>query len=74
MKKLKDEYLAKVIDDNGLVRGRIPTPVLNRMGAKAGDSVGFHLKRSGEAIMRIVGAKAKRSGKKSRKSSRAKRR
>ncbi|HKC62925.1 MAG TPA: hypothetical protein VKB86_04775 [Pyrinomonadaceae bacterium] len=70
MKKIKDEYRAKVIDDSGLVRGRIPTPVLNLMGTRPGDSVTFRPTRSGEVIMRVSRARAKAGRKSSRKSSR----
>jgi len=73
MKKVKDEYRAKVIDDHGLTRGRIPTPVLNLMGARPGDSVTFRLARSGEAVMRIARARAKHGRKSSRKTAKAKR-
>lgn len=67
MKKLKDKYLAKVIDDKGLTRGRIPTPVLNLMGARPGDSVIFRLPRPGEATMSVSRARAKRGRKSSKK-------
>ena len=74
MKKVKDEYKSKVIDDSGLTRGRIPTPVLNLMGARPGDSVIFHLVRSGEATMRVSRARAKPGRKSSRKTAGGKRR
>ncbi len=74
MKKLKDEYLAKVIDDKGLVRGRIPTPVLNLMGARPGDSVSFRLARSGKAVMHVSRGHAKRGRKSNGKTAGVKRR
>lgn len=74
-KRVKSEYQAKVIDDRGLTRSRVPTPVLNAMGARPGDSVIFRLTDRNEAIMHVsrlkgVGKSAKvgraRSGKKGR--------
>ena len=74
MKKLKDEYQSKVIEDNGLTRSRVPTPVLNRMGARPGDSMTFRLVRSGEAVMRVSRARAKTGIKGGRKTTKGKRR
>jgi hypothetical protein len=70
--KKRDEaqYRAKITDDNGLTRGRIPTPLLSQMGARPGDYTNFRLSSSGEAIMSISrsrGAKktkGKKAGKK----------
>lgn len=74
MKKVKPEYLSKVIEDNGLTRGRIPTPVLNLMGARPGDSMIFRLARSGEAVLRVSRARAKAGRKSNRKTIKGKRR
>lgn len=73
MKKVKDEYLSKVVDDSGLTRGRIPTPVLNLIGARPGDSVSFRLARSGQVVMRVSRARAKPGRKRSRKTARSNR-
>ena len=55
---MKREYLAKVINDRGLTRGRVPTAVLNVMGARSGDSLIFsfdRFKRSLRASITLEG-------------------
>ena len=51
--KRREEYKAKVTDDNGLVRGRVPCPLLNELGARAGDLLIFRLDDSGGVVMRL---------------------
>jgi hypothetical protein len=58
MKKLVDEYQARVIDDSGIVRSRVPSPLLQRMGARPGDHVAFRPHGS-TATMRITRTKGK---------------
>lgn len=58
MKKLLDEYQARVIDDSGIVRSRVPSPLLQRMGARPGDLVAFR-PRGSTATMRVTRAKVK---------------
>ncbi len=41
MRKDKDEYQSKVTRDSGLVRGRVPSPLLQGMNARAGDRLTF---------------------------------
>jgi hypothetical protein len=47
------EFQAKVTDDNGMTRGKIPSPLLRKMGARPGDYMKFRLATSGDAIMRL---------------------
>jgi hypothetical protein len=47
-----EEYRAKVSDDNGIVRAKVPAPLLRDMKARAGSYLTFRLNDSGEAIMR----------------------
>lgn len=71
--KKREEYQAKVTDDGGLVRGRVPCPLLNEMGARQGDRLIFSLGDAGEATMRVARLKVK-SGKGRRKAQGGKRR
>lgn len=62
MKKRDEaEYQAKVTDDGGLTRGKVPSPLLRAMGARPGDYMIFRLTSSGEAVMRV--ARSKGAGK-----------
>ncbi|MGA9997421.1 MAG: hypothetical protein WBP93_18525 [Pyrinomonadaceae bacterium] len=47
------EFQAKIGDYQGVVRGKIPSPLVRVMGARPGDYMNFRLIRSGEAIMRV---------------------
>ena len=65
------EYRAKVIEDNGITRGRVPSPLLRAMGARPGDFMIFRLSERGEAIMRLSRSKnAKKPAKAMRKQAR----
>jgi hypothetical protein len=59
--RMKDEgkYKAKVTDDGGLTRGRVPCPLLSAMGARPGDYLTFQLTGSSQAVMRLSRAKRK---------------
>ena len=47
------EYRAKVTDDSGLTRGRVPCPLLKTIGARPGDYMIFRLDDSGKVVMRL---------------------
>ena len=79
--KRREEYRSKVTDDNGLVRGRVPCPLLTDMGARAGDYLTFRLdeesnkvvmslsrlrKKAGRGVGKKQGGARKRAGGKSR--------
>jgi hypothetical protein len=51
--KRREEYRAKVTSDNGLVRGRVPCPLLNDMGARRGDYLIFRQDDSGRVAMEL---------------------
>ena len=51
--KRREEYRAKVTDDSGLVRGRVPCPLLTDMGARAGDYLTFRLDESNRVVMTL---------------------
>lgn len=58
MKKRDEaEYQAKVTDDGGLTRGKVPSPLLREMGARPGDYMIFRLSDSGKATMRVLRSK-----------------
>ncbi|HEX8845074.1 MAG TPA: hypothetical protein VF791_10545 [Pyrinomonadaceae bacterium] len=59
--KQKDEteYQAKVIDDSGLTRGRVPHPILRLLGARAGDFMIFRLADAGKATLRVSRSRKK---------------
>ena len=60
----REEYRARVTDDNGLTRGRVPCPLLSEMGARAGDYLTFRLDESNKVVMTLSRSKQK-AGKKS---------
>ena len=58
----KSEYWAKVTDDTGLTRGRVPCPLLSAMNARPGDYLIFRLDDSNRAVM-LLSRAGKKSGK-----------
>lgn len=58
-------YQAKVTNDSGVIRSRVPAPLLRMMGARPGDHATFRLDGSA-AVMRIARAKVKTKGKRKR--------
>ncbi len=58
--KRREEYRAKITNDSGLTRGRVPCPLLQELQARPGDYLTFRPADSGEVVMRLS-----RSGKKS---------
>jgi hypothetical protein len=59
--KPKTEYRAKVIDDAGLTRARVPHPILRALKAGAGDYVIFHLSNTGHVTMQVLRSRKKSS-------------
>ena len=53
------EYRAKVTDDGGIKRGRVPCPLLQEMRARPGDYLTFRLADSGEVMMRLSRSRKK---------------
>lgn len=71
-----NEYQARVTNDAGILRGKIPSPLVRELGARAGDYIVFRrddtgrvtvsLSRSKGAATRSTGrAASKKGGKKS---------
>lgn len=65
-------YYAKITNDNGTVRGKIPSPLVRDMKARPGDKMVFRKDEEGNAIMSVLragkgdagGARAKSASKK----------
>lgn len=57
--KRREEYKARVTDDNGLTRGRVPCPLLSEMGARPGDHLTFRLDESNKVVMSLSRPKGK---------------
>ena len=72
-----NEYQARVTDDAGILRGKIPSPLVRELGARAGDYIVFRRDNAGRVTVslaragRSAGAKgskgraAKKGGRKS---------
>jgi hypothetical protein len=60
--KSREEYRAKITNDGGLARGRVPCPLLNDISARPGDHLIFRLDDSGRIEMRLSRPR-KKSGK-----------
>ncbi len=61
-----NEYQAKVTDDAGILRGKIPSPLVRDLGARAGDYIVFRRDDAGRVQVSVAragrGAAAKGSG------------
>jgi hypothetical protein len=60
-----NEYQAKVTNDAGILRGKIPSPLVRELGARAGDYIVFRRDDAGRvhvSLSRARGAAAKSSG------------
>jgi hypothetical protein len=70
-----NEYQAKVTDDSGILRGKIPSPLVRELGARAGDYIVFRRDDTGRVNVSLAratrgsGGGAKGSTKKSAKKS-----
>ncbi|HEY0004263.1 MAG TPA: hypothetical protein VGB17_05590 [Pyrinomonadaceae bacterium] len=57
--KLTATRQSKVTNDNGVIRSKVPAPILNALGAKAGDYLTFELDGARRAVMKVSKKKAK---------------
>ena len=66
------DYRARIADDSGVVRGKIPSPLVREMGARPGDYMVFSLDSSGKVTVKVSRAKggAKKPGRGGKKSGR----
>ena len=58
------EYQARVTDDAGILRGKIPSPLVRELGARAGDYIIFRRDDSGRVTVSLArtGRAATRTG------------
>lgn len=57
------EYGAKIIEDTGILRARVPSPLLRALGARAGDTVLFRYDQANQAWMVSVKRERQRAPK-----------
>ena len=64
------DYRARIADDSGVVRGKIPSPLVREMGARPGDYMIFSLDSSGKVTVKVSRSKGgpKKSGRGGKKS------
>jgi hypothetical protein len=48
-----DEYQARVTNDAGILRGKIPSPLVRELGARAGDYIVFRRDDSGRVTVSL---------------------
>ena len=58
------DYRARIADDSGVVRGKIPSPLVREMGARPGDYMVFSRDAGGKVTVTLSRSKggAKKSG------------
>jgi hypothetical protein len=66
-KKEAAEYQAKVTNDSGILRGKIPSPLVRNLGARAGDYILFRSDGAGNVSVSL--ARSRGGGKKAGKGS-----
>ena len=57
-KKEPAEYKAMISDEGGVIRGRIPSPLVRDIGAKPGDYLVFNHDGAGNVSVRLAKGKA----------------
>ena len=64
------DYRARIADDSGVVRGKIPSPLVREMGARPGDYMVFSMDSSGKVTVKLSRSKGgdKKSGRGGKKS------
>ncbi len=63
VKRGRDQFQAKVTDDAGITRAKVPSPLIRDMGARPGDFMIFRRDETGNILMTLSRSKgsAKRS-------------
>lgn len=56
-KKEPAEYRAKLADDGGVIRGKIPSPLVKGLGGRPGDYIVFRSDGSGKVSVSLSRAK-----------------
>lgn len=57
-KKEPAEYKAMISDEGGVIRGRIPSPLVRDIGAKPGDYLVFNHDGAGNVTVKLAKGKA----------------
>lgn len=57
-KKEAAEYRAKITDDAGIVRGKVPSPLIRELGGRPGDYMVFSYDGASKVSMSISRSKA----------------
>ena len=68
-KKEAAEYQAKVTNDSGILRGKIPSPLVRDLGARAGDYILFRSDGAGNVRVSLSRSRSSGGGKKAGKGS-----
>ncbi|HWT01728.1 MAG TPA: hypothetical protein VN256_15890 [Pyrinomonadaceae bacterium] len=55
----REEYRARITEDGGLIRGRVPCPLLREIRARPGDHIVFRLEDSNKVVVRLARARKK---------------
>jgi hypothetical protein len=56
-KKELREYRAKVTNDAGIFRSKVPSPLVRELGARPGDYMVFHYDGASKAVMSVSRSK-----------------
>jgi hypothetical protein len=62
-KREPTEYRAKLANDAGVIRGKIPSPLVRELGGRPGDYMVFRLEGAGKVTVTV--SRSKGGGKKS---------
>ena len=54
-----NEYQARVTDDAGILRGKIPSPLVRELGARAGDYIVFRRDNAGRVTVSLARSAAR---------------
>ena len=57
-----NEYQARVTDDAGILRGKIPSPLVRELGARAGDYIVFRRDNAGRVTVSLARTAGGRGG------------
>jgi hypothetical protein len=55
-----EEYQAKISNDSGITRAKVPAPLLRDMKARPGSYLSFRLNDAGEAVMKVSKKKTRK--------------
>ena len=61
------EYRAKITDDAGIFRGKVPSPLIRELGGRPGDYMVFYYDGAGKVLMSISRTRASKASAKSQK-------